>query len=554
MNKILNFTLLITLAIGLSACATQVMPDGGPRDTSPPEILSMSPENASTNLKSGKIKIEFEEYVILDKLNSQLLISPLMPENPKITVKGKSIVIQLPDSLLENTTYSIFFGDAIKNYKENIPAKNVRYVFSTGDKIDSLFVDGRLLNAIDNTPVENAYVMLYTSDYDSIVSKELPSYISKTDNKGNFKINNIANKNYKVFALEDKNSNYLFDQITEKVAFEKELIKVEKTIISEKIDTVSGDTIVKTALRYPKLNLMMFEHKPSRQLVMSSKVLSAAHVQITLKRKSNNIEFKSLYPKNINPVYRKKRDFSDTVDLWYDMSRLDSLVLQVSDNKTIIDTLTFEFKTEAKKGEFNYTTNFKSVLDYYKTMQIELQHPVKSFAKENFILQKLIDSNFVDVEIKSIEKSEAGSNIIYINADLEESAKYKFELKDSSIYNIYGQRNDSISIEFKTNKSANFGILNMEIKYEGDIPLLIELVDNKNNTVESYIIESSKTHKISNLKAGKYILRAVYDKNKNGRWDTGDYYKNIQPEDIETFSKPIEIKANWEIEEVWEIK
>jgi len=230
-----------------AGCAQQGSPSGGPKDETPPAVVSSSPANYSNHFKATKAEIVFDEYLVLDNVNQQLIISPPLEEKPVIKLKGKTLQIEIPGELRENTTYTFNFGNAIKDLHEGNKLQNFEYVFSTGETVDSLSVRGSLTYAFDlKTPKEPMYIMLYGDLRDSIPLIEPPFYIGRSDDKGNFSVNNLRPGVYKVFALKDANNNFLFDLPTEEIAFlDSNLIVSAEYFksIFEARDSVSNDSL-----------------------------------------------------------------------------------------------------------------------------------------------------------------------------------------------------------------------------------------------------------------------------------------------------------------------
>jgi hypothetical protein len=216
---------LIFFILGIAACARIVAPTGGPKDEIPPRIVSSEPPNFSTNFTDQKIEIKFDEFIQLKEINQNLIVSPPMEEKPEVTVKGKTLQIEFFAELRDSTTYNIYMGNSVRDYNEGNPIENFQYVLSTGEYIDSMSVEGKVLNAFDLVPEEDVLVMLYSDLSDSIPMQNIPEYISKTDAEGSFRINNIRNERFKLFALRDANKNFLYDLPNEEIAFTDTLVE-----------------------------------------------------------------------------------------------------------------------------------------------------------------------------------------------------------------------------------------------------------------------------------------------------------------------------------------
>ena len=220
---------LAAIAFLAFSCAQEAMPVGGKKDVTPPTVLEATPPNGSPGFTGNKFELKFSEFVVLDKINEQLLISPTVKEKPGFHLKGKKLIVKYKEKLKPNTTYSVYFGDAIKDLTEGNPLHSFSYIFSTGDHVDSLSLKGKVMNAFDLQPADGVMVMLYrhgndTISFDSLPLRVPPYYLSKTDKSGNFQFNGLANDDYLVFALNDLNSNYYYDQPSEEIAFIDSLV------------------------------------------------------------------------------------------------------------------------------------------------------------------------------------------------------------------------------------------------------------------------------------------------------------------------------------------
>ncbi len=245
--KLKNVTIAIIFLLSafiLTRCAKVVAPTGGPKDEKHPLIVKVEPSFNTVNFNSKKINITFNEFIQLKDLNTNLVVSPPLEEKPEITVKGKTLVIELVSELQDSTTYNIYFGNSVQDFNEGNPIENFEYVFSTGDFIDSLSIKGQVVNSYNLLPEEGVFVMLYKDYEDSVPMKQLPVHVSKTNKEGFFQINNISNNQFKLFCLRDFNKNYLFDLPNEDIAFIDSLISFS-LITETTIDTIyKTDTLI----------------------------------------------------------------------------------------------------------------------------------------------------------------------------------------------------------------------------------------------------------------------------------------------------------------------
>ena len=214
-----RFILLFITVLIYWGCANQVAPTGGPKDTKVPVIKSMEPENYSVHFSSKEINITFDEYIQLKDLPAQLVVSPPLKTPPETKIHKRTLTLKLEEPLKANTTYSMNFGKAIEDLNEGNPLENFSYVFSTGSFVDTLYVTGTVTNAAEQKPEKDVKVLLYREEGDSLPYKSLPLFFGMSNEKGEFKVSNISEGDYKIFALKETNNNYLYDNADESIAF-----------------------------------------------------------------------------------------------------------------------------------------------------------------------------------------------------------------------------------------------------------------------------------------------------------------------------------------------
>ena len=325
-----KYLFLIGFILTIAGCAKIVTPTGGQKDLDPPVIMSSKPENYSTNFKRKDISISFNEYIQLKDLNKNLIISPPLKEKPIIRVKGKTLSIKIESELKDSTTYNIYFGEALQDYNEGNPYKNFQYIFSTGNYIDSLGIEGALLNAFDLTPIEDAFVMLYSDLSDSVPYTQIPEYVSKTNKKGVFKINNIRHGRFKLFALKDGNNNYKFDNNTEEIAFTDSVISFKLESFTQ-IDTVFKKREIISNKELDKREELSNEDVFLIDTIIKTKVLGYKTNNYVLMMFSG--DFEQQYLKN------NKRDSKQKLEFVFNRAIKDSVILKILDNpKTKIIT------------------------------------------------------------------------------------------------------------------------------------------------------------------------------------------------------------------------
>jgi len=570
-SKFFVFLSLVGLAIG---CANPVTPTGGPKDVTPPRVIKSEPANYSLNFKKSVISITFDEFVKLKNPIQQVIISPPLDEFPEYKLRGKSVVIDLKGKLVANTTYTIFFGSAIVDLAEDNPLANYVYAFSTGDHIDSLSVGGEVLNAFDHKPQEGVFVMLYpqkndTVPQDSVPCKVRPLYISKTDKNGIFQLRNLRNEPYKIFALKDVNSNYLFDQPNEEIAFIDSLISPEVVVLpkpdDKPADSAKKDSLIVSALYKNFYRLLMFQQTDTIQRILGDEMLVPGRYKMVFKYPVKGAAELEVINKEI-PANWKVEEFNsrrDTLMVWLRDVKMDSLQVQVSVGDSILDTTMIVLrkqKTEKKKRKTNeaeiadrlkINSNAKSrSFELGTKLWLTFDDPLSSFnfSRALFITGDDTTSNPGFLPTDSIHRH------FVFDGEFAEETNYEFLFTDSSFYSMYGPTNDSTILRFKTKAVKDYGNLLVEITLkEGKYPYIIQLLSLKEQVLRETYLSGNDVVSFKNITPGKYLIKAIGDKWPNRRWDSGDYFKNRQPENVLYFPAELEIRANWDVEKNWSL-
>lgn len=578
MKKILLFAFIITLIISIfTQCAKIVSPSGGPKDTIPPVMVRSNPAMDATNFSGEKVTLTFNEFIILQEYQKKLAISPPMTKNPEIIQRGKNIDIKFKDSLRRNTTYTIYFADAIVDNNENNPIKNFMFAFSTGKSIDSLTLSGKLCDAFTLLPAENVFVMLYEQNIDSLPIKSLPRYLTRTDKNGNFIFQNLQSKDYKVFALVDNNSNYKYDQITEDIAFLDSIVSKDKLMNPSLIDT--SRNVVRTL----KLNLFKedsriqaltgYERKQRRRLSLSFSKTVEGEVNIS----PLNFKLASSWYKIEQSTNR------DSLIYWItneSISSKDTIKVQLSYLKTDslqrlqprIDTLKYIFtdpeepkkrgrdkeKKDPKKQFLHFGSNIKNDEQVipYKPMELLFQEPIDSINYLQIKLIKLIDST----EIKGIKLVVDSLNprIYRMYNSWVTDAKYRLYTFPNAFKSYSGLTNDTVKINFVGANPEKYGQIILTLLNSSKQVIAELLNEKKDRVIDTKITKNGDKIVFDYITPGKYTLRFIEDTNENGKWDTGWYLKGIQPEKVHYYfdSKTkgiLNIRANWENEITFDI-
>ncbi len=539
---------MILVSFIFYGCATIVSPSGGPKDNHPPKIVKSIPVDHSVNFHSDNIRIYFNKFVKLNNINTNALVSPPMTKAPDYTIKGKSLVIKLKEHPKDSTTYTISLDNSIADIRENNIVTDMQYVFSTGNHLDSLQIEGRVLDAFTLKPIKDVLVMLYLKNKDSVPYKERPLNIARTDAKGRFFIKNLKKATYKIFVLKDVNNNYLYDQPNEQIAF------IDTTLVPVRRDTSKKDTI-----NILKHTLNLFQENDSIQKLIKYWVVSMHQAQIIFKypvRKLSLLpvsKFKlptanSMLPGSITELSKTR----DTLNIWFVNYNKDSISFSVRNNNKIVDTVKLYLaqKKYAKKGEklgLRFNVAKANPFDLFKPIRFTSNTPLKDYDIKKI---KLIDGK--DTVQPSVSFADSVKRKMELSYHFLESHTYTLFIKPNAFKDVYDITNDTIKIDFKTQALKNYGSLKIIPKFsEYSIPKILQLLNASGNVVRETVIRSKADLQFEHISPATFTLRLIYDANNNGRWDTGKYLKHIQPEKVVIYHKPVVVRANWDTEIEW---
>ena len=606
--RLLPFGLVFTVLLSslFHNCANIVPPTGGPKDSIPPQIMGSNPPMYSTEILPSRITITFDEFIELRNLQQQFLISPPQAEPPEIRQRGRLLTIDFKSELEPFTTYTLNFGNAVVDLNEGNILSNFEFVFSTGETIDSLTITGKVFNALEKKSEENVTVMLYPNHGDSVPMKDIPLYVTRTDKEGNFKLRHLRADTFKLFALVDVNNNYLYDRPgSEAIAFLDTLIfPTGADFITQMLaDTaqIKQDTIPNRSAapegeapddhhhdhdaeheheeeiqKEPAIVLRLFTEDVTKQYISSATRPERNRLFFTLNRPSRQepeIRTLNFSTEEAWKVFESSPK-NDTVHIWITdtlVTKLDSIQLEISffDEKpdsvyTLYDTIQFRFADVAERAsqglrrpaagaEVPFSINLRNneTLELNKTITFSSRRPVADLDTSKIELTEIIDS-IVNQVPYNLEQHPLYPRRFLLKTSLKEDNEYKLFVLPAAFTDIYNHINDTIQIDFKTQKETAYGSLLLDVK-NNTPSVILQLLDDKNNVLKEYFISEDTKIDYRFLKPQKYRLRAIYDRNNNGKWDTGNYLLGLQPEEVVLFKEDITIRAAWELELSWEI-
>ncbi|MEM0994761.1 MAG: Ig-like domain-containing protein [Bacteroidota bacterium] len=536
MLRIIIFSSLIFSSFILIQCANPGTLTGGPKDEQPPRLDSLeSTPNLQTNFEVQDIVLTFDEWIKLNNPFTQIVVSPPLDPKPEVSLKGKSVLIEFDETteLRANATYTINFGEAIQDLTEGNPAENLRFVFSTGDFIDSLEVSGQIKDLEKGEGVEDVLVMLYDNLADTVVRTELPFYFAKTDKEGNYKIQNVRADTFKVFALKEPvGINYKFDFAEEEIGFPDTFLVV----------TDSSVNVV---------NLRIFKETPDLAINRIDQS-QYGRTRVEFNQAPYNLTFR--YEANFEELFLEYE--KDSLRIWYDLPNpADSSAQFIIAQDTLLqDTFLITnkkrasfLKTAALKPQQANPNNIKQ--NPLKPLQLMMNHPLGSFDSSRFQLLEDTLKTLVSPEIR-IDSTNARRKLL-LQYPWKEEIPYELIVLPEAMSDIYGLQNkDSIQQNIAIQPADDFGTIALTVtNLDSTLQYVVSIGLANAAPLDRFVVsdQSSWQQTFQAIPTGKYEVEIVTDYNRNGQWDTGNYDLKRQPEPISSQTLE-ELRAGWDLE------
>jgi hypothetical protein len=552
-------------------------------------VVSSAPLNGARNFKGNRVEIEFDEYIALDNINDKFMVSPPMKKKPRIFTRGKTIRIEFDEKLRDSSTYTLYFMDAIKDLNEGNILDNFKFVFSTGSVIDSLSVTGNVYNALDLEAPEKTTVLLYSNPEDSAVRKELPSYLSRVDITGYFRVDNINPGRYRLYALKDDDNSKTYNRVEEPFAFLDTLIDItpEKNFIPVPRDTVPVKPVVpkiktnpNTPLKRPEpvaregeYKLILFEgQKTARYLTKSSRDLKY-HLLYILSLPPDTMKFDfSIIDASPNQYFIEKSRYQDSVTVWLTDSSLysrplistivkypftDSLGINGYKQDTIPMRFLFPKPTRAAKvakPKLNLKSNLTGVLKPGQKIVFDSPTPLLDPDTSKIRLYEIVEKVRHRIPY-SFVRDKLLSERVRMEASLTEGKQYLLTADSASFRSIYNEPSDSTGTRFSVGLASSFSKLTLHI-VNLQASTIFQLLDNSERLMAQKTISKDGPVTFDLLDKGQYRIRAIYDYDSNGKWTTGDFTKRRQPEPVSYYPDVLEMKENWDVDqpEPWDLR
>lgn len=603
-NRHFQLILIAALSLLMVACARMGQPDGGWFDDDPPRIIGSNPADQAVGVNSKRITIQFDEYIKLEDATQNVIVSPPQLEMPEIKATGKKIVVDLKDSLKANTTYTIDFSDAISDNNENNPLGNYTFTFSTGERIDTFEVAGTVLDASNLEPIKGIQVGLYADLADSAFRTKPLLRVARTDGRGRFVIKGVAPGEYRVYALQDADGNYMFNQKSEMVAFSHTTYKPSAG------PDIRQDTIWRDSLRIDNILRVPYTHfYPDDIILLAFQEVQTDRYLLKQPERKDADRF-TFYFSYGNPQLPEIRGFN--------FDEKDAFVLEASEKK---DTLTYWLRDTALVNQDTLSMQLSYLMTdstgvlvtkidtvdviaktSYAKRQKDLKKQVESWEKEQAKLKKQgepydsimpreplkvqynvpgtmapdsrptinmpaplarcdtasihlytkVDTLWYRVPV-DVQRRDSLLRTYDVLAEWTAGSEYSLEVDSAAFEDIYGNVSKPFKQGIKISTLDEFSTIVLQLAGVTDTTYVVELLDQSEKTIKQVRTEANGDAVFFYVKPGGYYARAFRDRNGNGVWDTGNYDANLQPEEVYYFPGRIDCKEKWDITRPWNL-
>ena len=530
--SLMRYSLYIMVMILMVGCARRSAPTGGLKDSIPPVLVASNPKMNNVNFSADEIRLTFNEWVELKGLDQQLIISPPLEKN-KYEIKPlsgitKKIFISFLDSLQENTTYTINFGNSIVDNNEGNKMNFFNYTFSTGPTLDSLFIKGNVEDAFNLETDEYLSLQLYRIDStfnDSIIYNNQPTYLANSLDTTAYRFKNLREGKYILIALKDMGNDYIFNPLYDKIGYYDSIISLPK------------DSIIN--LKLFKEEVPIIWDRP--HFINSEKIGFGYYGKLDL----NKISLVSKIPDSVNYLFTKEKD-KDTINFWLSKNSLDSLEFKLKEVDTI-KTLTVKFDRSKDSiiDSLRISDITKSVIGLKEKFKLSSNLPVREIS-DSLIFIRDIDSTLIPF------KSSINNNLdeVTLDFDVKPQDDYSIYILPNAIIDLRGGTNDTLGFRTRSQSLEDYGNVYLNVIRDSESQYILQMVNSNNEIVRKYnSINSDGLYNFELVNPGKYIFRMIRDNNRNKEWDTGNYLKKIQPEEVYYSNFELEIRANWDFNE-----
>lgn len=521
--------ILSVIILSFQSCANMQTPTGGPKDSLPPKILNESPQNYMRNFTARRITIGFDEFVKLNNHQKEFSVSPDLDEPIISKIRRRNLIIELPDSLEENTTYTINLGKGLVDFNESNPILNYTYVFSTGPELDSLSISGTVSNGFtkgfDKEKDKDINVILIPVARDSIFGKKKASIFTTVDTSGTFKFQNLREDTYRIYAIKEQNNDRIFNGTDEWIGFLDDSIYLNKDI--------SG------------IHLELSPGTPQVFRIMDRKIESDGTANLIFNKSLDSGNIRILNDERLES--EKVIQYSalkDSAKIYLPDLEFDSIRLEITSSNEMPDTLLLRKPRNLKlersiKPIFNITNK----VDRVKHITLTANRPLKSVHKPKMVLtEDSVRRNF------QLEQDSVNQSLYHIRFNWKPKKDYELLLEPEAMFGRFEETNEESKLNFTLNEAENYGDIHLNITgLDTTQQYIVELIsENKEKVFDKKIVPIN--HRVSYTKypIGKFSIRIIWDRNRNNKWDPADVWTKTKQEEIWYLDRIFTIRANWE--------
>lgn len=530
------------------SCAKVVAPGGGTVDSDPPQMTVISAQENATDLKDGEILFRLNEFFTLKNPSVNLFLNPLVDEEIEYKIKGKTLIVKLPEFLRENQTYTLTMNNLIADFHEGNILSNYEFVFSTGSVLDSLGLRGSVTDAATGETLEKVSVYLFPASADSVFSKRQFAYITQTSAGGIFEFRHLPEGEFRLYALQEKNIDHLYNSPEEKAGFSEIPVNIKLTAIN---DTVFSPV---TKLEKP---LAIFLEKDSTLKILKTAKVRKGYYHIIFNNLVSNISVTPLEAGIADTVFITQPEPGDTLSLWVINHKKDVAAFVISSAGHVLDTITIALKSAAKgSGRSDDNPEFKlkvyemfnnSMVHYFNPIIIRSTTPVQEIQPDSIFLISGEDTMHANLQFVADMPLE-----IRIMNEILPGKEYKILFGKGTLKDFYGNQNDTLVFQFHVTDTSYYGKVNITLNNFSVGCHLIEIAGQfKTYRYVFDTVPQNNSYVFTGIIPGEYSVRVIADSNCNGKWDTGNFKTLKQPEQIIRMQGKILVRSNWETEAIW---
>lgn len=530
-NKVFSiyFFSFIALTLIISACASVQSPTGGPKDTDPPKIVKETPKNLTRNFSVSKIEIQFDEYIKLANEFTEISVSPALDIPPIYKARKQFLEIKFDQELEKNTTYTINFGKAIVDVNESNILKNYTYVFSTGNKIDSLSISGNVSSSLTRENLKDVTVFILPVSQDSLFGKKRASIFTTTDSAGNFRLQNLREDTYRIYALKEQGGDRIYNGQTEEIGFLNEPIVLNKNT--------------------DNIKLQVFKEVPAIFSVLDKKIETDGRITLIFNKPLIEPTLHILEPQELDRVKTVEITAKgDSALFWLPELSFDSLKVAINEGSISVDTVILRRnKRDTYTRTIQISDNISgSRLKPGADIVLLLSSPVSTAQEAQITL--LEDS----VQVKGMQMiKDANSPRKYnIKYPWKLNKEYILRISENAFSDAFGNKSKAYVRKLNLDSDDNYGSISIKVTIpDTSKAYIVQWLGERENILRQDIVTKDVVLNYTTYPTAKYFLRVIYDENKNGQWDTGNIRTKVQPEKTWTFEKVITLRPNWDLEE-----